>query len=70
MNISQIDNAIFWHEHVRDNSKDARQRARCNERIERLMRQRMELKRALDDAELTRGAIEHSAWYDTSAELK
>lgn len=33
------------------------------------MRERMEARRAQADAELARGAREHAAWYDTSAEL-
>ncbi len=69
MTLEQIDNSIFWQEHVRDNTRDPAQRARCNAAIEKLMAQRMEIKRALDDRELARGAREHAAWHDTSAEL-
>jgi hypothetical protein len=69
MTLSQIDNSIFWQEHVRDNTRDPVQRARCNAAIEKLMAQRMEIKRALDDRKMARGAREHAAWYDTSAEL-
>jgi len=67
--LQQIDDAIFWHEHVRAQSRDATQRARCDERILNLMRERMELTRERDERALARGAREHAAWYDTSAEL-
>lgn len=69
MTLSQIDNSIFWQEHVRDNTHDPAQRARCNAAIEKLMAQRMEIKRALDERAIDRGAREHAAWHDTSAEL-
>ncbi len=69
MTLEQIDNSIFWQEHVRDNTRDPAQRARCNAAIEKLMAQRMEIKRALDEHAIDRGAREHAAWYDTSAEL-
>lgn len=44
-------------------------RARCDERILNLMRERMEITRERDERELARGTREHAAWYDTSAEL-
>ena len=69
MTLSQIDNSIFWQEHVRDNTRDPVQRARCNAAIEKLMAQRTEIKRALDERAIDRGAREHAAWHDTSAEL-
>jgi hypothetical protein len=68
MTLSQIDNSIFWQEHVRDNTRDPAQRARCNAAIEKLMAQRMEIKRALDERAIDRGTREHAAWYETSAE--
>lgn len=64
MTIEQIDKAIFWQEHVRDTTRDKTQRDRCNARIERLMRERMELTRAKPNNN------EAAAWYDTSAELR
>lgn len=67
--LKQIDDAIFWHERVRAQSRDQAQRARCDERILNLMRERMELTRERDERELARGARERAAWYDTSAEL-
>jgi hypothetical protein len=70
MDIKTIDNSIHWQEHVRDNTRDLAQRARCNLAIERLMKLRMELARAAREVEEHRGAREHAAWYDTSAELK
>lgn len=70
MNLKQIDDAIFWHEHVRDTSRDIAQKARCNDRIEKLMRERMELRRAENEAELSRGIAEQQAWYCTRDELR
>jgi hypothetical protein len=70
MTLEQIDNSIFWQEHVRDNSRDPAQRARCNAAIEKLMAQRMDIKRAQDERDQARGTREHAAWYDTSAELR
>ena len=69
MTLNQIDNAIFWQTHVRNETLDETQRERCNARIESLMRERMELTRARDNAELVGGARQHAAWYDNSAEL-
>jgi len=69
MTLTQLDNSIFWQEHVRDNTRDPAQRARCNAAIEKLMAQRMEIKRALDDRAIDRGLREHAVWYDTNAEL-
>lgn len=70
LSLKTIDNSIFWQEHVRDTTRDPRQRARCNAAIEKLMRQRMEIKRAMDEREIDRGVREHANWYDTSAELR
>lgn len=70
MNLKQLDDAIFWHEHVRETSRDKAQKARCNERIERFMRERTELLRAQKEAELSRGVSEQQAWNDTRDELR
>lgn len=70
MTLAQIDNSIFWQEHVRDTTRDPAQRARCNAAIEKLMRQRMEIRQAQQDRELARGERELANWYDTSAELR
>lgn len=69
MNIRQIENAIFWNEHVAAATKDQAQKARCNDRILRFMQQLMELKQSANEHALDRGAIESRAWHDTSAEL-
>lgn len=69
MNLKQIDKAIFWHEHVRDQSRDPKQKQRCNDRILGLLQQRMEITRAMAEKQEAQGMREHAAWYDTSAEL-
>jgi chorismate mutase len=69
MNLKQIDEAIFWHEHVRNQSRDPKQKQRCDERILKLMQDRMDITRAMAERHESKGAREHAAWYDTSAEL-
>jgi len=68
--IKVLDNSIFWQEHVRDNTRDPAQRARCNAAIEKLMAERRERVRYDEKRALDRGAIEHRNWYATDAELK
>jgi hypothetical protein len=69
MTIQQIDHAIEQLENARRASRDPVERAQCEEAIFNLMQERMELTRARAERELNKGAREHSAWYDTSAEL-
>jgi chorismate mutase len=69
MNLKQIDEAIFWHEHVRKQSRDPKQKQRCDERILKLVQDRMEITRAMAEKQIDKGMREHSAWFDTSAEL-
>jgi len=69
MNLKQLDDAIFWHEHVRDQSRDPKQKQRCNERILKMLQERTEITRSIAERQETRGAFEHAAWHDTSAEL-
>ena len=64
-----LDNAIFWQEHVRDNTRDPAQRARCNDAILRLMQERRERVRYEEERALDRGVIEHRNWYATDREL-
>jgi len=67
--IERIDTAIAQLESARNQSRNAAQRAACDEHILNLMRERMELTHAQSERALDRGAREHAAWYDTSAEL-
>jgi hypothetical protein len=69
MNIQQLEREIFWNEHVAATTKDPKQKARCNDRILRFMREIIEIKRAANERDLDRGMMEHAAWNDTSKEL-
>jgi hypothetical protein len=60
---------IYWNAHVANATRDPKQRARCMQRVERMMKELTELKREKRDAETERGLAESAAWYDTSAEL-
>ena len=67
--IAHLEKMIAWQEHVRGQSKDPKQQARCYAAIEKLMAQAMDLRRTLAEKELTQGVQENSAWYSKSAEL-
>jgi len=67
--IKVLEKSIFWQEHVLKNSKDPKQKARCQEAILSLMQEIMDIKREENEAALDRGIAEQNAWYDTKAEL-
>lgn len=68
--LKQIDNSIYWQEHVIAQTRDPKQKRRCQEAVLRLMQERMEIVREMQERELDRGIAEQAAWYDTSAELR
>ena len=67
--IKVLENSIFWQEHVLKNSRDPKQKARCQEAILSLMQEIRDIKREEQERALDRGIAEQAAWYDTSAEL-
>jgi hypothetical protein len=67
--IAHIEKMIFWQEYVRDNTRDRKQKDRCNAAIEKLLGELMDEKRQINERSMDRGLREHAAWYDTSAEL-
>lgn len=67
--IVAIDRAIEWQESIKRQTKDPTQRRRVEERILRLMRERMEESKILSEAAEDRGVREQAAWTDTSKEL-
>ena len=67
--IVAIDRAIEWQESIKRQTKDPTQRRRVEERILRLMRERMEESKILSEAAEDRGVREQAAWYNTSKEL-
>ena len=67
--IKVLENSIFWQEHVLKNSRDPKQKARCQEAILSLMQEIRDIKREEEERALDRGIAEQAAWYDTSAEL-
>lgn len=69
MTLKQIDDAIFWNELVKAQSRDRDQIRRIDERLLRLMQDRMDIVREQNERSIDRGVREQAAWYDTSAEL-
>lgn len=67
--IKVLENSIFWQEHVLKNSRDPKQKARCQEAILSLMQEIRDIKREEEERALDRGIAEQAAWYNTSAEL-
>jgi hypothetical protein len=68
MTFQQIDRAIETLEHKRD-AATGKERRDLDNRILNLLRDRMDMSRAIAERDLDRGEREHAAWYDTSAEL-
>ena len=68
MNIQQLEREIFWNENVAATTKDPKQKARCQERILRFMREITEIKRVKNERALDRGITEHVSWHDVSHE--
>lgn len=66
--VAALEREIFWNTHVRDQSKDPKQKGRCNERILMFMMQIADFEREANEIKLDRGAREHAAWYSTTAE--
>ena len=66
--IAAIEREIYWNEHVSRETKNKTQRNRCIDRIERFHAELWQLKCERGEADIDRGSIEHSRWYDTSGE--
>lgn len=55
--LDHLEHMIFWQEHVRDNTRDPKQKARCNAAIERLMADMTEIKREYFEKQLDAQAM-------------